>query len=67
MIDQFIEKIDKLMEDRHHGVLLSTLGLIEETIYIEPKTKEHFSKHFSAMIRVMKNLVSSYSAGNFMK
>lgn len=32
-IEQFTDKIDKLMEDRHHGVLLSTLGLIEEITY----------------------------------
>lgn len=58
-----MEKIDKLMEDRHHGVLLSTLGLIEEIVVIDPKSKDHFKKFFSPMIRVMKGLVSSYSAG----
>jgi len=31
-INDFVEKVDILMEDRHHGVLLSTLGLIEEII-----------------------------------
>lgn len=57
-----MEKVDKLMEDRHHGVLLSTLGLIEELIYLDPSTKDQFKKYFTPMIRVMKGLVSSYSA-----
>lgn len=39
-IDLVMEKIDKLMEDRHHGVLLSTLGLIEEIISVDPSHKE---------------------------
>lgn len=55
--------MEKLMEDRHHGVLLSTLGLIEEMIYLDPKVKESFKKFFTPMIRVMKGLVSSFSAG----
>jgi AP-1 complex subunit gamma-1 len=28
----FSEKVEVLMEDRHHGVLLSTLGLVEEIL-----------------------------------
>lgn len=35
-IDDFVAKIDILMEDRHHGVLLSTLGLIEEILVESP-------------------------------
>ncbi len=44
--DDFAEKIDVLMEDRHHGVLLSTLGLVEEIINQDDKFKGKFKKYF---------------------
>lgn len=50
------------MEDRHHGVLLSTLGLIEDIITTAPKYKEKFKKYFTSEIKILKGLVSSYSA-----
>lgn len=50
------------MEDRHHGVLLSTLGLMEEIIMEAPKYKDKFKKYITSMVRVLKGLVSTYSA-----
>lgn len=35
-INDFAEKVDILMEDRHHGVLLSTLNLMEEILILDP-------------------------------
>ena len=48
------EKVEVLMEDRHHGVLLSTLGLVEEILKIDDKAKVKFKKFFTPMIRVLK-------------
>lgn len=47
------------MEDRHHGVLLSSLGLLEEIILTDPKYKEKFKKYFTHMLKVLKGLISS--------
>jgi len=61
LIDEFIEKITSLMEERHHGVLLATLSLVEEIIDIKPEFKEKFKKYVPLLVKVLKNLVSSYS------
>jgi AP-1 complex subunit gamma-1 len=60
--EDFVEKVEVLMEDRHHGVLLSTLSLVEILIVHKPEYKNKFKKYFTPMIRVLKGLVSSYSA-----
>lgn len=50
------------MEDKHHGVVLSTLGLIEDILTVNPQYKEKFKKYFTTQIKVLKGLISSYSA-----
>ena len=60
--DDLAKKVDVLMEDRHHGVLLSTLSLAEVLIKHKADYKNKFKKYFSPMIRVLKGLVSSFSA-----
>lgn len=61
--DDFYDKIDGLMEDRHHGVLLATLGLVEEIALVGgEKYKEKFKKYIPSLIRILKGLVSAYSA-----
>jgi AP-1 complex subunit gamma-1 len=61
LTEEFIEKIPSLMEERHHGVLLATLSLVEEILEIRPEFKEKFKKYVPLLIKVLKNLVSSYS------
>ena len=60
--DDLAEKVDVLMEDRHHGVLLSTLSLVEVLIKHKADHKNKFKKYFSPIIRNFKGLVSSFSA-----
>jgi AP-1 complex subunit gamma-1 len=61
-IDDFIEKIQGLMEERHHGVMLSTLALVEEILQINLQYKTQLKKHIPLMVRVLKSLASSYTA-----
>jgi len=61
LTEEFIEKIPSLMEERHHGVLLATLSLVEEILELRPDYKEKFKKYVPLLIKVLKNLVSSYS------
>lgn len=58
----FAVQIESLIEDRHHGVLLSTLGLVEEILHQDKKYVTQFTKFFNSMLRVLKGLVASYSA-----
>lgn len=41
------------MEDRHHGVLIATMGLIEEILLHDPTTKDKFKKYVTPMIKVL--------------
>ncbi|KAL4432313.1 hypothetical protein ABPG74_011072 [Tetrahymena malaccensis] len=59
-LPDIIEKINTLMEDRHHGVLIATLGLIEEIMLHDPTTKDKFKKYVTPMIKVLQGLVSHY-------
>jgi hypothetical protein len=43
------------------GVLLSTLGLIDEILEAKPEFKDRFKKHSVLLVKVLRNLVSSYS------
>ena len=52
--EDFVEKVEILMEDRHHGVLLSTLSLFEVLIKQNAEYKNKFKKYFTSMIRVLK-------------
>ena len=44
------------------GVLLSTLGLVEEIMHNENLNRVKMVKFIPPMVRVLKGLVSSYSA-----
>lgn len=52
--EDFVDKVEILMEDRHHGVLLSTLSLVEVLIKQNAEYKNKFKKYFTSMIRVLK-------------
>ena len=52
--EDFVEKVEILMEDRHHGVLLRTLSLVEVLIKQNAEYKNKFKKYFTSMIRVLK-------------
>ena len=46
----------------HLGVLLSTISLIIEILGVDIAHKEKFKKFVPFLVKVLKNLVSSYSA-----
>lgn len=53
-----IEKITLLMEDKHHGVLIATLGLIEEIINFDATQKDKFKRFVAPMAKVLQGLIS---------
>ncbi|KAG0558689.1 hypothetical protein KC19_10G046900 [Ceratodon purpureus] len=48
-----------LLTDKHHGVLVSGVKLCTELCQANELALEHFRKHVSTMVRVLKNLVVS--------
>jgi len=42
MADEFIDKCEKILDEKHHGVLLSGLSLARDLIDINPNYKERF-------------------------
>jgi len=62
LMDEFIDKIPRLMEERHHGVLLSTITLIVDILQLNISHKDKFKKYVPFLVKVLKNLVTSYSA-----
>jgi len=51
-----------LLTDKHHGVLISGVKLCMELCQANEFAIEHFRKHVSTLVRVLKNLViSSYA------
>jgi AP-1 complex subunit gamma-1 len=61
-LDDFVEKVEVLMEDRHHGVLIATMQLCQHIIQINPEKKQKFVRFVAPMTRILKSLVSTYSA-----
>lgn len=63
LLDDFLAPAAKLLDDRHHGVLISGVTLVTELCEAHPKMVPLFRKKVTALVRVLKNLVSSnYSA-----
>lgn len=59
-LPEVIEKIGVLMEDRHHGVLLATLGLVEEILNFDSTQKDKFKRFVAPMAKVLQGLVSHF-------
>ncbi|EGR32940.1 hypothetical protein IMG5_065960 [Ichthyophthirius multifiliis] len=56
-----IEYIDKQMEDKHHGVLLSTVSLMKTLVLLNEENKNHFYKHIDTLKKILKSLISIMS------
>lgn len=42
MADEFIDKCERILDDKHHGVLLGGLSLAQDLIEINPNYKDRF-------------------------
>lgn len=49
-IDEFMVKIEGLMEEQHHGILLSTLALIDDILQLRPQNKNKFKKFIPTLV-----------------
>jgi AP-1 complex subunit gamma-1 len=49
-LDDFVEKLELLLEDRHHGVLIASLQLLHTVVSINPDTRQRFNKFVSPMV-----------------
>jgi len=61
-IDDFAQKVELLLEDRHHGVLVATLQLCQHILTIQPDLKVRFTRFVGPMVRIFKSIYSTYSA-----
>ncbi|KAL4478341.1 hypothetical protein ABPG72_009577 [Tetrahymena utriculariae] len=57
-----VQQIDSLMEDKHHGVLLSTVSLMKSLVVLNEENKNYFYKHITPLKKILKALISNMSA-----
>lgn len=55
-LPDIIEKINGLMEDKNHGVLVATIGLMEEIINFDETQKDKLKKYVTPMIKILQGL-----------
>lgn len=58
-IDTFAEKAAALLSDRHHGVLLSGVTLMQEICAIDPSTVEQYRRHVPMLCKILRSLLMS--------
>lgn len=59
LIDDFIGKVDNLMEDRSHGVLIGSVVLSTAILHSDKSYMEQIKRHTSTLVKVLKNLLMS--------
>ena len=58
-IDTFAEKAAALLSDRHHGVLLSGVTLMQEICELEPSIIEQYRRHVPMLCKILRSLLMS--------
>lgn len=62
LVDEFHPKLEKFLEDRHHGSLIAALVLAEEITKIKPEIgKKYVRKALPYLIKRLKELTNGYS------
>ena len=51
VVEEFVDKVDALVDDKHHGVIISGLGLIEDIVAVRPKYRERMLKYIPPMLK----------------
>lgn len=58
-IDTFAEKAAALLSDRHHGVLLSGVTLMQEICELDPSIIEQYRRHVPMLCKILRSLLMS--------
>ena len=59
-LPDIIEKINSLMEDKNHSVLVATIGLMEEIINFDATQKDKLKKYVTPMIKILQGLGTQF-------
>lgn len=59
LIEDFIGKVDTLMEDRSHGVLIGAVTLATTILEEDPSYMGEIKRHNAILVKVLKNLLLS--------
>jgi len=59
LIDNFIQLVPSLLNDKHHGVMLSGVAFVTEMCNISDEYTEKFRRSVPALVRMLKNLIMS--------
>lgn len=59
LIDNFIQLVPTLLNDKHHGVMLSGVAFVTEMCNISDEYTEKFRRSVPALVRMLKNLIMS--------
>ncbi|KAI3420317.1 hypothetical protein GPALN_003627 [Globodera pallida] len=63
LIEMFISSTRSLLNEKHHGVLLSGITLVSEMCELSADVRVHFKKMVPNLVRILKNLLmNEYSA-----
>jgi AP-1 complex subunit gamma-1 len=65
LIDTIAEKLNLVLEDKNHGVLLCGLNLATQVFKMEPTYIDKYRKYLNPMIRYLKNLSSTNYAPEY--
>ena len=50
MADTFIQRLDKVLVEKNHGLLLSALALSRAIMKVDPEKKTYFKKHLNHLV-----------------
>jgi len=59
LIDNFIQLVPSLLNDKHHGVMLAGVAFVTEMCNISDEYTEKFRRSVPALVRMLKNLIMS--------
>ena len=59
-LPDIIEKINSLMEDKNHSVLVATIGLMEEIINFDATQKDKLKKYVTPMVKILQGLGTQF-------
>jgi AP-1 complex subunit gamma-1 len=59
LIENYVDKLDQLLNEKNHGVLLTTTTLITEIVKTDKKYRVHFRKLIPTLLKLLKTLLMS--------
>jgi AP-1 complex subunit gamma-1 len=65
LLENIADKLNLLLEDKHHGVLLAGLSLTSLIFKMEPSYIEKYKKYLTPLIKYLKNLSSTNSSPEY--